>query len=100
MRFTAAARSGAVSASVPSRSNSTASVTHATQQIVHIAARLEPVDARNRVVRHPDQLLRAQAARAAPARELGRLDEARVVVRAFGQQLEHVLRAYYGEQVG
>ena len=45
MRFTAAARSGAVSASVPSKSKRTArlGITRAAQQVVHVAVGAEPI---------------------------------------------------------
>src|SRR5881628_3297265 len=101
MRFTAVARSGAVSASVPSKSNSTArlGIARAAQEVVHVAVAPQAVALRERVVAHADELFRAQAARTAPARELGRLDEAQVVVRALGQKLEHVLRADHREQI-
>src|SRR5947208_3047807 len=79
MRFTAAARSGAVSANVPSRSKSTArqeaarplsAVTGAAQQVVDVAILLEPVDLGDGVVGHAEELLGAQPALPAPAREL------------------------------
>src|SRR5512145_3159171 len=72
MRFTAAARSGAVSASVPSKSNSTAwlGIAGAAQEVVDVAVRAELVAPRERVVRHADELLGREAGRAAPAREL------------------------------
>src|SRR5687767_759962 len=92
MRFTAAARSGAVSASVPSKSKSTArlGIARASQEVVHIAVAPQAVAPRDGVVAHPDQLVGPQPCRAAPARKLRRLDEAHVIVRAFRQQAEHV----------
>src|SRR5438132_329178 len=52
MAFTAAAKSGAVSAKVPSKSNSTARlVTHAAQEIVDVAVALEQVHAGDDVER-------------------------------------------------
>src|SRR5688572_11314909 len=101
MRFTAAARSGAVSASVPSKSKSTArlGITRASQEVVHIAVAPEAVAAGDRVVAHSDELIGAKPGGAAPARKLRRLDEALVVVRAFRQQAEHVLRADHGEKI-
>src|SRR6266850_2248243 len=51
--LTAAARSGAVSAKVPSKSNSTARlVTHAAQEVIDVAVALEPVTLPERVVGH------------------------------------------------
>src|SRR3989442_13322257 len=101
-RLIAAARSGAVSAKVPSKSNSTArlGVTQAAQKIIYVAIPSQAILPGDRVVGHADQLLGAQAAVAAPVRELRGLHEAQVVVRAFRQQLQDVLGADHGEQVG
>src|SRR5438445_136758 len=65
MALTAAARSGAVSASVPSKSNSAARagrllVTHAAQEIVDVAVALEAVAPAERAVGHAEQLGDAQ----------------------------------------
>src|SRR5258706_3255738 len=95
-RLTAAARSGAVSANVPSRSNRTARpdllrLTNASQQVVDVAVRAEPVAPGDGVVGHADQLVRPQPARAAIARELGGLAAAQGVVRALRQEAEQVL---------
>src|SRR5687767_13356174 len=86
-RFTAAARSGAVSASVPSKSNSTArlGVTRAAQKVVDVAVPAELVAPCEGVVRQADQLLGAQCGIATGARQLGRLDEPPVVMRSPGQ---------------
>src|SRR5438105_6312360 len=104
MALTAAARSGAVSASVPSKSNSAARagrllVTHAAQEIVDVAIALEPVAAAERVVGHADELGAAQARVARPARKLRGLDEAQVVVRAARQQAQEVFGADYREKI-
>src|SRR5258705_2651979 len=104
-RLTAAARSGAVSANVPSRSNKTARpvllrLTNASQQIVDVAIWAEAVALSDRVVGHADQLVGPQPARAAIARELGGLDEALVVVRALRQEAKQVLGADHGEEIG
>src|SRR5260221_7716883 len=101
-RFTAAARSGAVSAKVPSRSNSTArsKLTHASQEVVDAAVRAKPVLRGNRGVGHAEHLVDAKAARAAPAREFRGLDEAQVVVRALGQQAQQILCADDRKKVG
>src|SRR4051812_38705028 len=94
MAFNAAARSGAVSANVPSKSNRTAwLVTRAAQEIVDVAVRLQPVALGKRVVSHTDQLGDAQAGLAREARQLGGLDEALVVVRAPRQQPQYVFGA-------
>src|SRR5882672_5202827 len=90
MRLTAAARSGAVSAKVPSKSNSAARagrllLTHAAQDVVDVAVALEPVALGERVVGHADQLGGAQAGGAREARKLRGLDEAQVIVRAARQ---------------
>src|SRR5882724_12515711 len=105
MVLTAAARSGAVSANVPSKSKSAAraarlSVTPAAQKIVDIAVRLQSVALGKRVVSHADQLGNAQAGVAREARELRRLDEALVVVRAARQQSQHIFGADHREEVG
>src|SRR5689334_735306 len=102
IRFTAAARSGAVSANVPSKSKSTARVlvTHAVHEIVDVAIAPETVFAREGVVRHADELGDAQACRARVTRELGGLDEAQVVVRAARQQAQDVFRADHREKIG
>src|SRR5690349_7331576 len=102
MAFTAAARSGAVSANEPSKSNSTARVlvTHAAREIVDVAVASEAVLARERVVGHADQLRRAQSRLARVARELRGLDEAQVIVRAARQEPQDVLRADDGEEIG
>src|SRR3954465_4593945 len=87
MALTAAARSGAVSAKVPSKSNSAALlVTRAAQEIVDVAVRFQPIALAERVVGHADQLRGAQARIACEARELGGLDEALVVMRSLWQQ--------------
>src|SRR5689334_7396464 len=101
MAFTAAARSGAVSANVPSKSNSTARVllTHAAREIVDVAVAPEAVLARERVVGHADELGGAKARVARVARELRGLDEAQVVVRAARQEPQDVLGADHGEEV-
>src|SRR5205814_9189194 len=100
MAFTAAARSGAVSANVPSKSNSAARlVTHAAQKIVDVAVAPEPVLACKRVVSHADQIERSQHRLAREARELGRLDEAQIVVSAARQQAQHIFGADGREEV-
>src|SRR3954465_10471388 len=98
--LSAAARSGAVSAKVPSKSNSAALlVTQAAQEIVDVAVRFQPIALAERVVGHADQLRGAQARIAREARELGGLDEALVVVRSLGQQPQDVFGADYGEEI-
>src|SRR5690348_5143400 len=83
MLFSAAARSGAVSASVPSKSKRTArKLEHAAHQVVHIGIRPEAVLPRERVVGHAQHLFRTQPGLAREARQLRGLDEAQVVVRA------------------
>src|SRR5438552_10539943 len=91
MALTAAARSGAVSAKVPSKSNSAARagrllVTHAAQKVIDVAIAPEPIALGQRVVGHADELGRAQARGTGKARELRGLDEAQVIVRAARQQ--------------
>src|SRR5688572_5776632 len=102
MRFTAAARSGAVSASVPSKSKSTAPlfIAGAAHEIVHVAVDAEAVASRDGVVRHADQLFGAQSRRPRPARKLRGLDEALVVVRPFGKETEQVFGAHDSEEIG
>src|SRR5205085_2338122 len=70
------------------------------QEIVDVAVAPEPVLARERVVGHADELHAAQARRARMARELGRLDETQIVVRAARQQAKDVLGADDGEEIG
>src|SRR5258708_34563952 len=93
MALTAAARSGAVSANVPSKSNSAARagrllLTHAAQEIVDVAVALEPVAAAERGIGHADQLGAVQAGVARPARQPRRPDEAQVVMPAARQQAQ------------
>src|SRR3954465_11074861 len=100
MALTAAARSGAVSANVPSKSNSAALlVTRAAQQIVDVAVRFEPVTLGKRVVSHADQLDGAQPRGAGKSRQLGRLDEALVIVRALRKEPQHIFRPDHGKEV-
>src|SRR5688500_5591175 len=101
MRFTAAARSGAVSASVPSRSNSTArlAIARAGEEVIHVAVATEAVALRDRVVAHADELVGGKAARAAPASELRGLNEALIVVRDFRQELQDVFGADHREEI-
>src|SRR5258706_1042698 len=104
MALTAAARWGAVSANVPSKSNSAARagrllLTHAAQEIVDVAVALEPVAAAERGIGHADQLGAAQARVARPARQLRGLDEAQVVMRAPRQEAQQVLGAGHREQI-
>src|SRR5262245_57904641 len=82
MRLTAATRSAAVSASVPSKSKRMAllGIFCAADRVVDVAILAQPVLLRDRVVGHALELEHAQAGVPAPARELRGLDEARVVV--------------------
>src|SRR5260221_13294129 len=102
--LTAAARSGGVWANVPSKSNSAARagrllLTHAAQEIVDVAVALEPVAAAERVIGHADQLGALQAGVARPARQLRRLDEAQVVMRATRQEAQQGLGSDHREQI-
>src|SRR5262245_59721682 len=100
-RLSARTRSAAVSASVPSKSNRTAllGIVGAAQRVIDVAVRAEAVFLRDRVVGHALELERPQPRVAAPARELRGADEARVVVGALRQELEHVLCADHREEV-
>src|SRR6267143_7291732 len=102
MALTAAARSGAVSANVPSKSNSTARVlvTHAAREIVDVAVAPEAIFSPERVISHADELGGAKPRLAREARELRGLDEAQVIVRAARQEPQDVLRADDGEEIG
>src|SRR5688572_32618852 len=73
-RFSAATRSGALSASVPSKSKRTArlGVTHAAQEIDDVAVAAQAIALRERVVGHADELVGAQLRGARRARQLGR----------------------------
>src|SRR5690348_8294351 len=84
--FTVCAMSGAVSASVPSRSKSTASNMPRSQQVIHVHVAAQRIDLRERVVRHAREVEHFQSRITACARELGGADEAGVLVRALGQQ--------------
>src|SRR5258706_11695609 len=96
--FTVRAMSGAVSASVPSRSKSTASTTARAQQVVHVHVAPQRVDLRERVVRHAGEIEDRKARVAAGARELRGANETRVLVRSLRQQSQHVLGADDGER--
>src|SRR4249920_1201035 len=85
-RFSARARSAAVSARVPSKSKRTALLCTA-ERVVDVAVFAKAVLIRDWVVRHALQFERLESRVAAPARELRGFDEARVVVGAFGQHL-------------
>src|SRR5262245_40164335 len=78
-RFIAAARSPAVSAKVPSRSNRTALVPDTADEVIDVGIRAEAVLLGDRVVRHADHLFGAQSRLAAPAAQLRGTDEALVV---------------------
>src|SRR5437879_1421555 len=102
MRLMAAARSGAVSAKVPSRSSTAALagrllVTPAAQKVIDVAIAPEPIALGQWVVGHADELGRAQARGTGKARELRGLDEAQVIVRAARQQAQQVLGADHRE---
>src|SRR5260221_4508455 len=104
MALTAAARSGAVSANVPSKSNSAARggrllLTHAAQEIVDVAVALEPVAAAERAIGHADQLRAVQAGVARPARPLRGRDEWQVVVRAARQESQQGPGPDHGEHI-
>src|SRR2546428_808342 len=99
MRLMAAARSGAVSAKVPSKSNSAARagrllLTHAAQEIVDVAVASEPVALRQRVVGHADQLGDAQRfLREVDTRDLGAAAGHRFAEdAAAAAHIEHALR--------
>src|SRR5678815_4302911 len=98
MMFTVRAMSGAVSASVPSRSKRTASTTARSQQVIHVHVPTQRIDLRERVVRHAGEVEDLEPGVAACARELRWTDEARVFVGALRQQVQHVLRADDGEE--
>src|ERR1700676_3634969 len=98
-RLSAAARSAAVSASVPSRSNSTARTGKARgrfgarslevaakgRKVVDRGVGFEPVAAGERVIGHALEVIGVKAGLARKRRELRGLDESGVVVRAAGQ---------------
>src|SRR5258706_1497881 len=96
--FTVRAMSGAVSASVPSRSKSTASTTARAQQVVHVHVATQRVHLRERVVGHARAIEDRKVLVAAVARELGGADEPRVLVRSLRQQSQHVLGAHDRER--
>src|SRR3546814_18040539 len=104
--------SGALSSSVPSRSNSTTRGNavpasrgssslfpipgfrlHRAGGVVHFGAPREPRGIAPRLVYDAAHVLELQARFAQPAAELGRLDEVAVLVRAFRQQARDVLGA-------
>src|SRR6266567_9345082 len=107
-RFTAAARSDAVSASVPSRSKSTArtgsgrasfALDIAAERCDVIDRRIgfEPVRLGERVIGHPDQIVGFKAGAPAESGQLGRFDKTRVVVRAAWQESQDVFAANDGK---
>src|SRR5687767_4012243 len=83
MALTARARSGAVSAKVPSRSKRTASI----------------ISAREGVVAHAGHAGHGQRGLAAHCADLGGLEELRVIVRAARQEPENVLCADNREKI-
>src|SRR5258708_12640253 len=104
MALTAAARSGAVSANVPSKSNSAARagrllLTHAAQEIVDVAVALEPVAAAERVLGHAGPLGAAQPVVPGPARHLRRLAETPVVIPAAPHPSPLLSRALPPQQI-
>jgi hypothetical protein len=108
MSLAAPARSGALSTSVPSRSNSTgdragtvgsAHGRPAGQQVVHAGVVAQAVALGQGVVAHALGGRRSSPRHGTSGQFAG-ADEARVLVRALGQQLEQVLGADDGEQEG
>ena len=69
-------------------------------QVVHAGVLVQRVDLRQRVVAHAFHRIQLQAGVADGLAEFCRGDELGVVVRALGQQLQQVFRAYYRKQVG
>src|ERR1700682_2886704 len=96
--FSVRVMSGAVSASVPSRSKSTASITHGPQEIVHVHVASQRIDLGDGIVGHAGEVRDPQPATAAGPRELGGPDEAGVLVRALRKQAEDVLGAHDREE--
>src|SRR5690606_33909775 len=94
-RLVARARSGAVSASVPSRSRRTASIIAANcvNEVIDVGVAAERIVFGERVVVHAGEFSDVQAGFAAGAGQLGGFDELGVVVRTFGQQFEYVFCA-------
>src|SRR3979490_140771 len=91
-RFKALPRSGAVSASVPSRSKRTASTGNGAGfialfmaaeggDVVHCRVRSEPVDACERVIGHARDRIDLHAGGTRERRDFGGLEEARVFMR-------------------
>src|SRR5262245_43229238 len=110
MRLSASAKSPAESASVPSRSNSTAdtgsgrAVTSSIRfaegrDVIDGGIRRERVHAGQRLVGHAGHRQEIETARARVTRELRRTNELRPVVRAPRQQTQDILRAEDGERV-
>src|ERR1700689_870586 len=84
-RFRARARSGAVSATVPSRSNSTAwtsgaSAANGMHEIIDAGIVTQTISGGERVVRHAFEFPDFQSRVAAMLGELGRFDEFRIIV--------------------
>src|SRR5258706_12464347 len=73
--FTVRAMSGAVSASVPSRSKSTASITDGSQQVVHVHVAPQRIRLRERIVGHAGEVDDREPRLAAGARRLPRAGE-------------------------
>src|SRR5471032_1383535 len=98
IKFTVCARSGAVSARVPSRSKRTASITAGPEEIVHVHVAAQRIGLRERIVGHAGEVGDGEPRGAAGPRKLRGPDETRVLVGALGQESQHVLGADDGEE--
>src|SRR5471030_1043703 len=91
IKFPVCARSGAVSASVPSRSKRTASITAGSEEIVHVHVTAQRIGLREGIVGHAGEVGDGEPRGAAGPRKLRGPDETRVLVGALRQEPEHVL---------
>src|SRR6185295_9247821 len=95
---------GAVSASVPSRSKSTAAMASSAMarahQIVHVHIPAQRIDLGDRIVGHAREVGDLEAGGAAVARQLRGPYEARVLMGALGEQAQDVFGADDREEEG
>ena len=69
------------------------------QEIVDVGIVPEAVALAERVVCHSNQLVGFQQGAFRPTRKVGRFDEFRIIMRAFGQHFEHIVGTNHGKQV-
>src|SRR5258706_11644884 len=90
IRFTVRAMSGAVSASVPSRSKITASITDGSQQVVHVHVAPQRIRLRERIVSHASEADDREPRLAAFLPNLLRAEKTRVFVGGLWNEAQHI----------